>query len=143
MSNVNRQLYEFGAFRLDVDERLLTCEGERVPPPARRSDEIGDLGLVLETMRRKLDGKEYKLAEAEYKRSGTASALLANESFTNRQKFEMLPRVVPFVLLLIGVMVALYGGFATPSETAGLGALLALGPTVAWAAVSASSGCFW
>jgi C4-dicarboxylate transporter, DctM subunit len=38
----------------------------------------------------------------------------------------MLPRVVPFVLLLIGVMVALYGGFATPSETAGLGALLAL-----------------
>ena len=43
-----------------------------------------------------------------------------------RQKFEMLPRVVPFVLLLIGVMVALYGGFATPSETAGLGGLLAL-----------------
>jgi TRAP-type C4-dicarboxylate transport system permease large subunit len=38
----------------------------------------------------------------------------------------MLPRVLPFVMLLIGVMVALYGGFATPSETAGLGALLAL-----------------
>jgi C4-dicarboxylate transporter, DctM subunit len=37
----------------------------------------------------------------------------------------MLPRVVPFVVLLIGVMFALYGGFATPSETAGLGALLA------------------
>jgi tripartite ATP-independent transporter DctM subunit len=33
---------------------------------------------------------------------------------------------VPFVVLLIGVMVALYGGFATPSETAGLGAILAL-----------------
>ena len=33
---------------------------------------------------------------------------------------------LPFVMLLIGVMVALYGGFATPSETAGLGALLAL-----------------
>ena len=29
-------------------------------------------------------------------------------------------------ILLIGVMVALYGGYATPSETAGLGALLAL-----------------
>ena len=71
--------------------------------------------------------KEYRLAEAEFKRSGTASALLANETFTNREKFEMLPRVVPFVLLLVGVMVALYGGFATPSETAGLGALLALG----------------
>ena len=29
-------------------------------------------------------------------------------------------------MLLIGVMVALYGGYATPSETAGLGAVLAL-----------------
>jgi len=38
----------------------------------------------------------------------------------------MLPRVLPFIILLIGVMVALYGGLATPSETAGLGALLAL-----------------
>ncbi len=70
--------------------------------------------------------KEYRLAEAEFKRTGAASALLERETFTTRQKFEMLPRVVPFVLLLIGVMVALYGGFATPSETAGLGALLAL-----------------
>lgn len=70
--------------------------------------------------------KEHRLAQAEFERSGAASALLLDESFTNRQKFEMLPRVVPFVLLLIGVMVALYGGFATPSETAGLGALLAL-----------------
>ena len=38
----------------------------------------------------------------------------------------MLPRVVPFVTLLIGVMIALYGGYATPSETAGVGAVLAL-----------------
>jgi tripartite ATP-independent transporter DctM subunit len=70
--------------------------------------------------------KEYRLAEAEFQRSGAASALLDRETFTTRQKFEMLPRVVPFVLLLVGVMVALYGGFATPSETAGLGAILAL-----------------
>jgi TRAP-type C4-dicarboxylate transport system permease large subunit len=34
--------------------------------------------------------------------------------------------VLPFVTLLTGVMIALYGGFATPSETAGLGAVLAL-----------------
>jgi len=54
------------------------------------------------------------------------SPLRVQEHFTPRQKFEMLPRVIPFVLLLTGVMVALYGGFATPSETAGLGALLAL-----------------
>ena len=35
---------------------------------------------------------------------------------------------LPFVILLIGVMVALYGGYATPSETGGLGAVLALLP---------------
>jgi len=70
--------------------------------------------------------REYRLALAAYEGVGTASPLLERESFTLRQKVEMLPRVVPFVLLLVGVMVALYGGFATPSETAGLGALLAL-----------------
>jgi DNA-binding winged helix-turn-helix (wHTH) protein len=31
MSNVNKELYEFGRFRLDVAERLLSREGERVP----------------------------------------------------------------------------------------------------------------
>src|SRR5438477_6266052 len=42
------------------------------------------------------------------------------------ERFNLLPRVLPFVLLLTGVMIALYGGYATPSETAGLGGLLAL-----------------
>jgi len=70
--------------------------------------------------------REYRLAKIAFDTSGTQSALLADEHFTSREKFEMLPRVIPFVLLLIGVMIALYGGFATPSETAGLGALLAL-----------------
>ncbi len=70
--------------------------------------------------------REYTRAKAAFQSDGTTSALLADEHFSLRQKFEMLPRVVPFVLLPIGVMVALYGGFATPSETAGLGGLLAL-----------------
>ena len=70
--------------------------------------------------------KEYRMAQEEFNRSGKPSPLLERETFTQREKFEMLPRVVPFVLLLIGVMAALYGGFATPSETAGLGAVLAL-----------------
>jgi C4-dicarboxylate transporter, DctM subunit len=69
---------------------------------------------------------ESRRAHVAFRDRGEASALLDNEHFTLRQKLEMLPRVVPFVVLLIGVMVALYGGFATPSETAGLGALLAL-----------------
>lgn len=55
------------------------------------------------------------------------SPLLKEEHFTTREKLSSLPRVLPFVVLLTGVMVALYGGFATPSETAGLGAVLALG----------------
>lgn len=70
---------------------------------------------------------EHRAALAAYHADGTESPLLSREQFSTRQKFEMLPRVLPFVLLLIGVMVALYGGYATPSETAGLGALLALG----------------
>ncbi len=70
--------------------------------------------------------REFGRARAVFECGGAKSPLLDDENFTTRQKFEMLPRVVPFVLLLIGVMVALYGGFATPSETAGLGAVLAL-----------------
>ncbi len=69
---------------------------------------------------------EHAVALKAFEGSGTQSALLADEHFTMAEKVEMLPRVVPFVLLLVGVMIALYGGFATPSETAGLGAVLAL-----------------
>lgn len=71
--------------------------------------------------------KEYKLALDIYEKGGSKSAYLEKEHFTLAQKVEMLPRVLPFVVLLIGVMIALYGGFATPSETAGLGGLMALG----------------
>ncbi len=70
--------------------------------------------------------KEYKMAHAIYTGGGAKSAYLDDEHFTLAQKVEMLPRVLPFLILLIGVMIALYGGFATPSETAGLGALLAI-----------------
>jgi C4-dicarboxylate transporter DctM subunit len=70
--------------------------------------------------------KEYAMAKTVYEGGGAKSAYLEVEHFTLAQKVEMLPRVLPFLILLIGVMVALYGGFATPSETAGLGALLAL-----------------
>ena len=71
--------------------------------------------------------KEYKMALSVYEQGGVKSAYLEEEHFTLAQKVEMLPRVLPFIVLLIGVMIALYGGFATPSETAGLGALMALG----------------
>jgi len=70
--------------------------------------------------------REYKSAFADYRQGGAKSAYLDQEHFSLSQKMEMLPRVLPFVTLLIGVMIALYGGYATPSETAGLGALLAM-----------------
>ena len=58
-------------------------------------------------------------------RGEKASAILNTDTYTLQEKFSYLPRVLPFLLLLTGVMVALYGGLATPSETAGLGAVLA------------------
>ena len=44
--------------------------------------------------------------------------------FTWKQKFETVPKVAPFLLIVIGVMYVLYGGIATPSEAAGVGAAL-------------------
>ncbi|MBI5132351.1 MAG: TRAP transporter large permease [Rhodopseudomonas palustris] len=70
--------------------------------------------------------KEYATAKTLYEQTGENSAILTDEKFTMAQRFGALPRVMPFVILLTGVMIALYGGYATPSETAGLGGLLAL-----------------
>jgi C4-dicarboxylate transporter DctM subunit len=69
---------------------------------------------------------EYKAALEAYERGGDKSAYLDETHLTLHDKMQLLPRVLPFVILLTGVMVALYGGYATPSETAGLGAVLAL-----------------
>ena len=71
--------------------------------------------------------REYKVALADFHGGRGRSAYLDTVELTLKEKTAMLPRMLPFVILLIGVMVALYGGYATPSETAGLGALLALG----------------
>jgi tripartite ATP-independent transporter DctM subunit len=70
--------------------------------------------------------QEYAAAKALYDQGGAKSELLREDTLTVRDKFALLPRVLPFIILLTGVMVALYGGYATPSETAGLGAVLAL-----------------
>ncbi|MER2265123.1 TRAP transporter large permease [Methylobacterium oxalidis] len=70
---------------------------------------------------------EFAAAKLAYERGGVTSPILAEDRYSMRERFSTLPRVLPFVVLLTGVMVALYGGYATPSETAGLGGLLALG----------------
>jgi len=70
--------------------------------------------------------REYRHARRIHDQTGLYSELLREDDLTMWDKFALLPRVLPFVILLTGVMIALYGGYATPSETAGLGALLAL-----------------
>src|ERR1700756_4729455 len=70
--------------------------------------------------------REYRAALAQYKLTGADSELLRVDTLTVYDKFALLPRVLPFVILLTGVMVALYGGHATPSDTAGVSAVLGL-----------------
>ena len=41
-----------------------------------------------------------------------------------KEKFQSVPKVAPFLLVVIGVLYVLYGGVATPSEAAGVGAAL-------------------
>jgi tripartite ATP-independent transporter DctM subunit len=44
--------------------------------------------------------------------------------FTWKQKFGSIPKIAPFIAIIVGVMWVLYGGVATPSEAAGVGAAL-------------------
>jgi tripartite ATP-independent transporter DctM subunit len=55
-----------------------------------------------------------------------AGDVLTPTIYTWAEKFAALPRVIPFVLIILGVLFALYGGVATPSETAAVGALLVI-----------------
>ncbi len=48
------------------------------------------------------------------------------EHFTLKQKSEGLMRVLPFMFLLVAIGYFMYGGLATPSEIAAIGAFLAL-----------------
>ena len=59
-------------------------------------------------------------------RQARGSLLAAKVSYSWAEKFEVLPRVLPFVFIILGVLYALYGGLATPSETAAVGALLTI-----------------
>jgi C4-dicarboxylate transporter DctM subunit len=55
-----------------------------------------------------------------------AKEMLREENFTWRERLKTLPRLLPFLALIVLVMVALYGGFATPSEVAAVGAFGAM-----------------
>jgi tripartite ATP-independent transporter DctM subunit len=57
---------------------------------------------------------------------GGYQVISADVRYTLRQKLAILPKVVPFLLIIAGVLYVLYGGIATPSEAAGVGALFCL-----------------
>ena len=46
--------------------------------------------------------------------------------YSMKEKLELLPRLLPFIAVIVGVVYSLYGGIATPSEAAGVGAMLCL-----------------
>ena len=54
----------------------------------------------------------------------SAKALKNRTPPTLREKLEVLPRVLPFLAIIAGVLYVLYGGVATPSEASGVGAFL-------------------
>ena len=47
-------------------------------------------------------------------------------SFTWKERFEILPRILPFLAVVVAVLYVLYGGIATPSEAAGIGAFFCI-----------------
>jgi tripartite ATP-independent transporter DctM subunit len=53
-------------------------------------------------------------------------SLVVTQSYSWKQRFELLPRVLPFLAIIAGILYVLYGGIATPSEAAGVGAALCL-----------------
>lgn len=53
-------------------------------------------------------------------------AYAADFRYSWKEKFAAIPKVAPFLAIVIGVMYVLYGGVATPSEAAGVGAALCL-----------------
>jgi C4-dicarboxylate transporter, DctM subunit len=52
--------------------------------------------------------------------------LLGERDFSWRERFTVLPRVLPFIAIIVGILYVLYGGVATPSEAAGVGALFVI-----------------
>jgi tripartite ATP-independent transporter DctM subunit len=65
---------------------------------------------------------ERAAALARHRGTGGRTAILDDEHYTWKDRFESLPRFLPFLLLIGVIMIAMYDGWATPSEVAGIGA---------------------
>lgn len=52
---------------------------------------------------------------------------LGDKGYSWKEKFEILPKILPFLLIIALILYSLYGGVATPSEAAGVGAFICIG----------------
>lgn len=57
---------------------------------------------------------------------GTAGEFFEDVTYTWKEKVSAISRVAPFIFLIVIIMGSLYGGWATPSEAAGVGSVAAL-----------------
>ena len=64
-----------------------------------------------------MDNKTFEQVEIPKSITGEKFKLL-------KENLEVIPRVLPFLLIVVGVLYVLYGGVATPSEASGVGAFL-------------------
>jgi C4-dicarboxylate transporter DctM subunit len=83
-------------------------------------------GLLLTAMFAVWVVIQFRREQARARLAGGNSAILDEQNFTWREKLETLPRLAPFLGIIVIIMVALYGGWATPSEVAGIGAFFSL-----------------
>ena len=58
-------------------------------------------------------------------KDANATSVVFNH-FTWKERFEILPRILPFLTVVVAVLYVLYGGIATPSEAAGIGAFFCM-----------------
>jgi len=51
---------------------------------------------------------------------------LGDKGYSWKEKIEILPKILPFLIIIALILYALYGGIATPSEAAGVGAFVCI-----------------
>jgi len=64
------------------------------------------------------------MATAVARSSGSSEQIPFREHYTLKEQIDSLIKVLPLVFIIVGIMVSLYGGWATPSEAAGVGAVI-------------------
>lgn len=63
---------------------------------------------------------------AQTEADGSSGTPMAEEDYPLKERLGALLKVIPFILLIVAILFSLYGGYATPSEAAAVGAFLSL-----------------